>query len=238
MDNRAIRPGIRAQGLAYHGLLALRQNDLAQALSWKDHLTEHKQALGFPARHCFARLLIAQGDTAGAMEWLESCYQNTVQVDAQGMMLQIRVYQALAAEAPAEGLAFLSEALTLGQPEGYIRTFVDEGKLLAPLLRKALAQGVTPEYTAKLLNIIEAEERQRQAKNGGMVPTSSPPGLLSGRELEVLRLLATGLSNSQIAERLIISLATAKTHIHNISVKLNAKTRTEAIARARELKLI
>ena len=74
------------------------------------------------------------------------------------VLIKTLVCQSLAASTPAEALAFLAEALTLGQPEGFIRTFVDEGRLLAPLLRKALSQGITPEYTGKLLNIIEAEE--------------------------------------------------------------------------------
>jgi LuxR family maltose regulon positive regulatory protein len=148
----------------------------------------------------------------------------------------IRVYQALAAETQAEALTLLSEALMIGEPESYIRTFVDEGKLLVPLLRKAISQGITPEYAARLLNIYETEERQRRERQGTAAarPTF---GILSERETEVLRLLAAGLSNIQIAEKLVISLGTVKAHVHSICEKLNAKTRTQAIARARELKL-
>ena len=154
------------------------------------------------------------------------------------ILIKIRIYQAIAAATPAQALSFLAEALKMGQPEGFIRPFVDEGRLLAPLLRKALSQGITPEYTGKLLSIIEAEERQRKAMSGEVTPSVQPSGLLSERELEVLRLLAAGLSNRQIAAKLFISLGTVKVHVHNLMEKLNAKSRTQAIARAKELKLI
>jgi LuxR family maltose regulon positive regulatory protein len=134
-------------------------------------------------------------------------------------------------------LGFLADALTMAEPEGYIRTFVDEGKLLKPLLEKALSKGVTPEYTRKLLNIIEAEEKLKRKTKKGDSALSLPKPLLSERELNVLRLMAAGLSNQQIADRLIISLGTAKNHVHNILEKLNVQGRTQAVAQARELEL-
>jgi LuxR family maltose regulon positive regulatory protein len=133
-------------------------------------------------------------------------------------------------------LEFLFEALIKGEPEGYVRTLVDEGKLLKPLLRKALAKGVTPEYTAGLLHAIETEERLKSG--GGVATTAHTSNLLSERETEILHLIETGLSNRQIADRLVIALATTKTHIHNLCRKLNASTRTQALARAKEQKLI
>jgi LuxR family maltose regulon positive regulatory protein len=87
----------------------------------------------------------------------------------------------------------------------------------------------------KILKIIESEEWQRQVKHG-KVPLAA--GLLTGRELEVLRLMADGLSNPQIARRLVISLDTAKTHVHHVLEKLEAASRVQAIARARDLDLL
>ena len=126
----------------------------------------------------------------------------------------------------------------MGQPEGFIRPFVDEGKPLKPLLRVALSRGTMPEYVTKLLAIIEAEEglRRGAAGKGPAVPESSE--FLSQRELEVLRLVADGLSNQQIARKLSISLNTAKTHVAHVFGKLNAKDRLQAVKRARELKVI
>jgi LuxR family maltose regulon positive regulatory protein len=240
MDRSARLPGIDRAFLAYHAawhvMFAIRQDDLASALDWGNRLQEYADVLPFDAHHIPARLLIARGEKTLAAEQLQGLYEKAVQADAPGFIIWLRVYQALAAATPAEALTFLAEALSLGQPEGFIRFFVDEGRLLAPLLRTALSQGITPEYTRKLLSIIEAEERCKLKRRGSAL--SPAHEILSEREIEVLKLLAEGLSNRQIAEKLIVSLSTAKTHIHNIMEKLEAKSRTRAIARARELKLL
>jgi len=234
----SIRPATRARLAAWSTLLAIRQNDLTTASHWGNRLSEFADALQFQFRHFLARLLIARGEKATAMEQLHGLYQEALQAGAHGLVIEIRVYQALAAATPAEALTFLAEALTMGQPEGFIRTFVDEGRLLAPLLRKALSQRITPEYTGKLLSIIEAEERRRRARKGEGAPVSPSSELVSGRELEVLRLVAEGLSNQQIADKLSVSLSTAKTHVHRLFEKLNAKDRLQVVIKARELKLI
>ena len=108
---------------------------------------------------------------------------------------------------------------------------------MIPLLRKAVSQGIYPEYAAKLLTIMEAEQR-RKADMGGSPRPSSFYAVLTERELEILRLVGAGMSNRQIAGKLYISVGTVKVHLHNISEKLNATSRTGAVARARELKLL
>ena len=125
----------------------------------------------------------------------------------------------------------------MGQGEGFIRTFVDEGRLLAPFLRKALSQGVMPGYTSKILRIIEEEERQRRIRTGEMPSSSSTTGVLSEREIEILRLVSEEFSNQRIAEKLGVSLGTIKTHLHHIIYKLEVKDRRQAVQQARELKL-
>ncbi|HEY94413.1 MAG TPA: response regulator transcription factor, partial [Dehalococcoidia bacterium] len=109
-------------------------------------------------------------------------------------------------------------------------------KLLKPLLNKALAQQITPNFTRKLLTIIDEEERQKQAQRRASTPL--PPGLLSERELEVIKLLADDVSNQHIADRLCISLGTVKAHVHHIIEKLEVKDRRQAVQRAKDLKLI
>lgn len=168
-DQVALHPSVSRGGRAYHAanrvMFALQQDDLAGALDWGNRLSEFPDdVLGVWQRHVPARLLIAQGRKEAAAEKLRGLYEIAAKAGAQGYVIRIRVYQALAAATPDEALTFLSEALTLGQPEGFTRTFVDEGKLLKPLLQKALAQGITSEYTAKLLNVIETEERQRNTE--------------------------------------------------------------------------
>jgi LuxR family transcriptional regulator, maltose regulon positive regulatory protein len=227
----------RAVHMAYHILFALHQNDLDDAVSWGQRLSEHACTPWVAQLWVPARLLIARGEKSAASAQLDDLCKMAIEESAHGLVIWIRVCQALAAPSPDEALTFLADALRKGESEGFIRTFVDEGKLLKPLLRQALSQGITPEYTAKLLNIIEAEERLRQAGSGADV-SHETFGILSDRELEILRLVATGISNAQIAGRLVISPGTAKKHVHNIFQKLNAKDRLQAVNRARELKLI
>ena len=199
-------------------MFAIRQVDLESASTWGRRLADYSDCFPFEFEHVPARLLIAQGKKAEAAERLKEVYRKAIQVGAQGLVIGIRVCQALAAENQDEAVELLSEALVKGEPEGYIRTFVDEGKLLKPLLHKALARGVTPQHTARLLHFIEAEE---QLKTGGVTASATRPStLLSERELEILHLIEAGLSNRQIAERLVITVATTKTHIHNICRKL------------------
>ena len=231
-----IRPGIRGYLDIWRVILALRMDDPAIALKRADYLSVSSEVLNLDGRHFAARILIAKGERTAASKLLNDIFKQANRANGLGLIVAIRLYQALAADSQKDALVFLADALRNGEPEGYIRTFVDEGALLMPLLRKTLSQGVTPEYTAKLINIIEVEKRQRQFQ--GEAGGKPQPGLLSNREFEILQLLEKGLSNRQIAERLIISLNTSKRHVHNIFEKLNAGTRTQAIARARELKLI
>ena len=230
-------PFFKARQAAGQVVLAIRAEDPNRAATWGARLADYSSVFPFEFAHVPARLLIAQGKKAEAAESLRTIHQNALNAGAHGLAIGIRVCQALAAETEEDALGFLSEALVKAEPEGYIRTFVDEGKLLAPLLRKAESRGVVPAYAAKLLRIIR-DEQQRHVEvvlNSRGFPLSGP---LSERELEILKLLETGLSNRQIADRLVITLSTAKTHIHNISRKLDAKTRTQAIARARDMKLL
>jgi LuxR family maltose regulon positive regulatory protein len=229
-----------------HIRFALLQNSLVDAAKWGTAVSEYPlymqtTYIHIPSRllaYIPIRLLIALGNKTEAVKKLQIMYDSAVQSGAEYLIIRYRVYQALAAANQESALEFLSEALTMAEPEGYIRTFVDEGRLLAPLLQKALSQGIMPEYTRKLITIIEAEERQKRKMKRGEGAPSRYHALLSERELEVLRLMAEGLSNQQIADRLIISLSTAKNHVHNILEKLNVQGRTQAVTQARELELI
>ena len=147
-------------------------------------------------------------------------------------MIAVRVLQALAAEEIEEGLKFLGEALRLAQPEGFIRTFSEAGDALVPLLQEAAQRGMKTEYVGKILKAIGDGDKKAAMASSALVEP------LSERELEVLRLLAAGLSNREIAQKLIISTGTVKTHIHNIYGKLEVHNRTQAATRARELNLV
>jgi len=119
-----------------------------------------------------------------------------------------------------------------------VRVFVDEGPPMAALLREAHAHRITPEYVAKILAAFP-DDRQPTVQ-----PSSSvhrPPSLgepLTDRELEVLRRIAAGQSNTAIAQALVVAVSTVKTHINRIFGKLGVTSRTQAVARARELDLL
>jgi LuxR family maltose regulon positive regulatory protein len=160
-----------------------------------------------------------------------------------GSAIEILALQALAHEAQGDGpaaLAPLERALMLAEPEGYVRVFVDGGPSMEQLLLEAAARGIMPDYTARLLTVFEAEEQKGEDER------HLPPALpakrliepLSDRELEVLRLIARGLSNREISERLFLAVITVKGHNRNIFRKLEVRRRTEAVARARELGLL
>ena len=230
-----VSPPYRARHLASRVLFSIWQHNLDAAADWGCKLSEYSHILVLEFQHVPPRLLLAQGKKEKAASLLRSLYEKFIQVGADGLAINTRVYQALAAGSEEAALEYISDALIQCESRGYVRTFVDEGELLKPLLEKALSKGITPEYTRKLLTIIYEEERQRKAGMGELPATSS---LISEREIEVLRLLAAGISNRQIADGLFISLGTVKVHVHNLFEKLGVKSRTQVIARARELKLI
>jgi LuxR family maltose regulon positive regulatory protein len=190
-----------------------------------------------------ARLFMAQGQREAAAKELEARYEMAAQAGWQYGVIEICLLQALAAATPDGALAFVVDALTLAQPEGYIRIFVDKGEEMAVLLRQAAARCIVPDYITTLLTAFDAEQQRVKHREEAMAPSPHPPNQpllepLSQRELEVLRHLFEGMSNREIAERLFISTGTVKTHIHNIFGKLNVQSRTQAITRARELGLI
>lgn len=233
--------------------LWVAQGRLAQAQDWA-----REEGLGIGDELSYlrefehvtlARLLIARykrGGVAGAireaMDLLDRLLKAAEVGGRTGSAIEILLLQALAHEAQGDiplALAPLERALALAEPEGYVRIFVDEGLAAAHLLSEAAARGIMPEYTGKLLAAFEAE-KQGSAGESAYATSASSQSLiepLSSRELEVLQLVAQGLSNREISERLFIALSTVKGHNRNIYGKLQVQRRTEAVVRARELDL-
>jgi ATP/maltotriose-dependent transcriptional regulator MalT len=156
------------------------------------------------------------------------------------------VLQAVALDTCGEkdgALQVLGEALALAEPEGFVRIFLDEGEPMAGLLSEAAARGIMPGYTGKLLAAFPplAGDAGRATAHSAVVAAVDPAGLLeplTQRELDILRLMAQGLSNQEIGARLFLAVNTIKGHNRVIFDKLQVERRTEAIARARELGLI
>ena len=183
-----------------------------------------------------ARVHLATGDPATALAVLDPLRR---QLEAKGWgdeQLAIKIFQALAHQALGDtdkAVHHLADALARTEPEGFIRTFVDEGMPMKQLLSTATARGMMPNYVGKLLAVMEAEIPQPVSP-----PFQALADPLSQRELEILALLAAGLKNREIAEQLFISLNTVLFHVKNIYGKLGVNKRTLAIIKARELDLL
>jgi LuxR family maltose regulon positive regulatory protein len=151
-----------------------------------------------------------------------------------GSVLEILVLQALSARARGDmpaALASLQRAMTMAEPEGYVRVFLDEGALMVSLLTAAAKQGIAPDSVRRLLAAISKTEAQTPMQPGLIEP-------LSERELDVLRLLGTDLDGPAIARELIVSLNTVRTHTKHIYAKLGVNNRRAAVRSAQELDLL
>jgi len=151
-----------------------------------------------------------------------------------GTVIEILVLQALAHQALGDmpaALASLQRALSLAEPEGYVRIFVDEGAPMGSLLRALASQGSAGRYARRILAISSTTDHDRPVKQSLVEP-------LSERELDVLRLLGTDLNGPEIARELMVSLNTMRTHQKNIYAKLGVNNRRAAVRQGDELKLL
>jgi LuxR family maltose regulon positive regulatory protein len=184
-----------------------------------------------------ARVWIAHDRPADAARLLDRLLAQAEARGRTGQVIEILVLQAMALKARGQARAAadaLCQALILAESEGWVRTFVDEGPPMAELLAE-VDPSCVPGYVARLSAAFAPRRPPSSGAFGQPQPLVEP---LTDRELEVLGLIAGGLTNREIAERLIISVNTVKTHVKNLYGKLHSRNRTEAVARARELGLL
>lgn len=232
--------------------LWLAQGDLAAVGRWLavNGLKADDEFEGFEVVICITlvRALLACGQPEAAAALLPRLLRVAETAQQLAWLAEVRGLQALTFQAqnkPAPALTVLEQALALVEPEGYIRTFVNEGAPMAALLldlRDARQQkpgsGLPSlNYLNTLLAALGAAEIVADRKSSSFVgqPTLAEP--LTGRELEVLQLLTTGLSGQDIAAQLVISPATLKTHLKNIYAKLKVNSRAQAVVKGKELNL-
>jgi LuxR family maltose regulon positive regulatory protein len=198
------------------------------------HLRKYEQLV-------LARLFILQRQSAEALCLLEPLLAHARQVGRIDLIIQIQILRTLAYQVEvqdAQAMAALSEVLSLAEPGGYLRIFLDEGEAMAGLLRQAASRGIAPAYVAKLLGAFgrpESVQMEAEPSHPRAQPLIDP---LSERELEVLRLLATGLSNPEIADELVVAVSTVRSHCKSIYGKLNVHKRWDAVQRAQQLGII
>ena len=232
---------------AWQARLHLAQGNLAEARAWA--ATSRLDAADpLPPQHeaellTLARVWLAQGKTHQAASLLERLRSTAESAGRYGRALEAHMLQALAdqaADKQAQAIEALSRVLAQAAPEGYVRLFLDEGEPMAKLLHDVatVAKADLRAYARRLLDAYEREQAGPAPPAAKSLPGSTLVEPLSERELEVLRWVAAGLSNREIADKLVISARTVKKHAQNIYGKLGVNNRTQAAARARELNLL
>jgi LuxR family maltose regulon positive regulatory protein len=246
---RHMVPVLIAQAAAMRAHIELARDNLPAARRWRDtcrlsvndppdYLREREyltlarvciaEMRDSPTRFCLVEVLVL-------LERLLANAEANMRMRSMLEILLLRV-QALEVQGDHTGaLATLGHALTLAEPEGYIRLFLDEGPLMLALLRRAQRLSLAPGYIAKLLrgeNNPEGSNAHVQAQPDSLLEP------LTAREGDVLQLLLDGASNQEIARQLVVSMNTVKKHIVNIYGKLNVRSRAQAIAKVRMLHLL
>jgi LuxR family maltose regulon positive regulatory protein len=216
----------------------VRQGRLEPALAWAaerglsvsddlDYLREFEHVT-------LARILLARADHS-SVAFLGRLLSAAEAGGRRGTVLEVLVLHALASQRHGDAdtaRESLARALELGEPEGYVRTFVDEGPPMATLLGAAAKRGPSASYAARLLGSPRAAPAARPPTSDALVDP------LSDRELDVLRLLASELNGPEIARHLVVSLNTVRTHTKNIYAKLGVGSRRAAVRRGEELGLL
>jgi len=231
--------------------LWLARGELDRAISWAELLNaRERHDTPFTREReevACVRILLAQTRPDLALQRLEPVLERATAGKRSGHVIEMRLLQAQAYQMHQEemqALEALSEAVRLAEPEGYIRSFVDEGlpiaTLLSQLREKQHKHGPNP-YLNTLLTAFPQQNKEHEGQSKRMAKRTTDQSLLeslSERELQVLQLLAQGVSNREIAQELVITVDTVKRHVSHIFSKLGTQNRIQAVRQARELGLL
>jgi LuxR family maltose regulon positive regulatory protein len=255
---RAVSRATRAAGLALpaqtneiEARLLVLQGDVVGAAHWADHATPDAPAdsplldsLRLSQDMTIARVRLAQGRPSEARALLGPARASAKATGALAELISIRVLEASTAEVAgrrADARQALEEAIRLAAPGGYVRRFVDDGGRIAHLL--PFMRKTAPAFVDDVIAALAAPT------SGAGTSRSHGPWLwrddagelleaLTPREHDVLRLMAEGASNAEIAAGLAVSSGTARWHVGNVLAKLGVRSRTRAVVRARQLGLV
>jgi LuxR family maltose regulon positive regulatory protein len=214
----------------------LRSGNLDKASEWARICDLDPEGVLSSARQpeaiVFAQVLLAQGDVERSGTLVQRL-QDAAEVSSRtGQLIAVLTVKALVLSARSDeqaALATLLQALALAEPQGFMRTFIDEGAPVQALLARL------PRTNPMMIAYIDRLLAAFQPTAGKAAPSrTAPDGPLSEREITVLRLMADGLSNQEIANQLVVSLNTVKSHIKHIYLQLGVHTRTQAVAQARQ----
>ena len=185
--------------------------------------------------------MIAKGELDEVPDVLERLCQRAMSEGQMETVIEVLTLQSIALHAQGkedQALNVLNHALSLAEPEGYIRSFTDEGDRINKLLRMAAARGIAPNYVNQLLSAMDSHVGRSTVMPLASSRIHDLPEPLTERELEVLRFVAGAMSNYEIAKILVIEESTVKSHMNHILGKLRAKNRLQAVERARSLGLL
>jgi LuxR family maltose regulon positive regulatory protein len=210
----------------------LQSDRLVDAAAWAEQYVQMEEATYHDEfeKLTVARVWLAQGKHEQTLELLAKIVNSAQATGRILYVLNAEIIRALAFQAagkPELALSALERALGLAEPQRFVRVFLDLGRPMRALLRRAAAREPVSGYAQFLL------ERASEAD-----ATLHPADQLTDREIEVLEQVATGASNQEIAETLVISVGTVKSHIHHIMGKLDAQNRTEAVSKARTFNIL
>jgi LuxR family maltose regulon positive regulatory protein len=210
--------------------------DIAAALDWANHFRGSLNDTVYPGiPQALAHVCLVQREPDKALPLLDHALQSAHAVGRQGNAVHLLALKAVVQHAqgdPEQALATLGQALELAEPEGYVRAFADERAPMVRLLRRMLTRSPASEYVRRLLDALGEPATGEQPNAAPLIER------LSEREIQVLRLIADGATNKEIADELVLTVNTVKRHISNIFGKLEVSNRTQAIARARQLNLL
>ncbi|HEU5268123.1 MAG TPA: LuxR C-terminal-related transcriptional regulator [Jatrophihabitans sp.] len=241
-------PGLVNPIPAQRARLHLLQGDVAAAARWTDACgLAPADPPDYPREQghlVLARVLLAQGRSGSARALLDRLHAAAIAQERTASVIETSALRALASAATgnhADAVETLAAALARAHPQGHLRVFIDEGHPMAELVAGVVA-AQRHSHIAAQVPVGYLADLQRALSGEPADPASSTlPGMvepLTARELEVLRLMADGDSNRAIAAGLVVTVDTVKKHVSHVLLKLGATNRTEAVARARELRLI
>ncbi len=226
-----------------HLRLWIARGEIERAARWAERVQHEQRHVAPLAREledmALVRIVLAQHKANEALTRLVPLLETATKQERWGHVIELLLLQTVAylrRQEEQAALSALAQAVRLAEPEGYIRSFVDEGVPMAVLLSKLRDQQRKQGSTLYLDQVLSAFAPQTGADH--RIAQHALPEPLSGREQEVLHLLASGASNQEIAERLVITLDTVKRHVSNVLSKLGTSNRTQAITRARSLGML
>lgn len=246
MEQKLVQtPMFSTQLRAAQARLSLAQGSLEAARHWADQVpVDPPDLLHGDEMLALVRVRLIQGQLHEALQVLQPLLEIARAQEMTTMTIEALALQAMAHHAQGDAeqaLSSLGAALSLAEPEGYMRRFLDLGEELTVLLHVARLWNIAPTYVSRLLAAFDGEGGNAAPDVDSAISILAAQPLvepLSERELEVLRLIADGRSNREIAEELVIAVSTVKSHANHIFGKLGVKSRTQAVVEARELGLL